>query len=131
MKLQLRDRLIFAPVRLTYRGATVQINDMLVDTGSSSTLISIDSVAAMGIQPDPADTIRRIRGVGGVEYVFSRQVDVLRMGGHQACDIHVEFGDLDYGFRMDGILGLDVLMRMGAVLDLGNLRLEFAPQSTG
>jgi hypothetical protein len=125
MKLVLRDSLIFVPVTLTYGGATLQIDDILVDTGSTTTLLSIDCVAILGIHPEASDSIRRIRGVGGVEYVFSRRIDAIAIAGHQTGSVELEFGGLDYGFQMNGILGLDVLLRMGAVLDLKDLTVEF------
>jgi len=118
MKLALRESLLFVPMTLVYRGVTLEIDDILVDTGSATTLLSIDSVAPLGIHPEPTDIIRRIWGVGGVEYVFSRRVDVVSMEGHEASSLEIEFGGLDYGFKMSGILGLDFLLRTGAVFDL-------------
>lgn len=126
MKLELRESLLFASLTLVYRGARLEIDDILVDTGSSTTLFSIDSVAPLGIHLESTDSIRRIRGVGGVEYVFSRRVDAIAMEGHEAASVEIEFGALDYGFTMNGILGLDVLLRAGAVLDLANLTIEFS-----
>ncbi len=126
MKLVLRDSLLFVPVALDYRGVRLEIDDILVDTGSTTTLLSIDAVAPLGIYPETTDIIRRIRGVGGVEYVFSRHVDAILIDGHAASSLGVEFGGLDYGFKMNGILGLDALLRAGAVLDLKNLTVEFS-----
>ncbi|MFO1495415.1 MAG: retropepsin-like aspartic protease [Lysobacterales bacterium] len=125
MKLVLRDSLMFVPVTLSYGGATLQIDDILVDTGSTTTLLSIDCVASLGIHPEASDSIRRIRGVGGVEYVFSRRIDAISIAGQRLMPVELEFGGLDYGFQMNGILGLDVLLQMGAVLDLKNLTVEF------
>jgi len=124
VKLVLRDSLLFMPVTLVYRGVRLEIDDILVDTGSATTLLSIDSVAPLGIHPETTDSIRRIRGVGGVEYVFSRQVDAISIAGHDVSSLEIEFGGLDYGFKMNGILGLDVLLRASAVLDLKSLTIE-------
>ncbi len=82
-------------------------------------------MAALGIHPEAGDKIRRIRGVGGVEYVFSRLIDSISISGQELDSVELEFGGLDYGFQMNGILGLDVLMRMGAVLDLKYLTVKF------
>jgi hypothetical protein len=32
---------------------------------------------------------------------------------------------MDYGFEINGILGMDFLTRAGAVLDLGDLTIDF------
>ncbi len=92
MKLVLHDSLMFVPVSLTYGGATLQIEDILVDTGSTTTLLSIDCVTTLGIHPEASDSIRRIRGVGGVEYVFSRRMDAIAIAGHQTESVELEFG---------------------------------------
>lgn len=126
MKLVLRETLLFTSLTLAYRGARLEIDDILVDTGSSTTLLSIDAVAPLGIYPEPTDIIRRIRGVGGVEYVFSRQVDAIALEGYETASLEAEFGELNFGLKMNGILGLDVLLRAGAVLDLGNLTIKFS-----
>ena len=126
MKLVLRESLLFTSLTLAYRGARLEIDDILVDTGSSTTLLSIDAVAPLGIYPEPTDIIRRIRGVGGVEYVFSREVDAIALEGFETASLEAEVGELNFGLTMNGILGLDVLLRAGAVLDLGNLTIKFS-----
>ncbi|MTW20430.1 hypothetical protein [Allochromatium palmeri] len=40
MKLVLRDSLLFVPVTLIYRGVRLDIDDVLIDTGSATTLLS-------------------------------------------------------------------------------------------
>ena len=67
-----------------------------------------------------------LRGVGGREYVFVRRVDRLAVGPHGIVDFEVEVGELDYGFSLGGILGMDFLRSAGAVIDLGSLTLEFS-----
>ena len=126
MKLVLRESLLFTSLTLAYRGARLEIDDILVDTGSSTTLLSIDAVAPLGIHPEPTDIIRRIRGVGGVEYVFSRQVEAIALQGYETAPLEAEFGELNFGIKMNGILGRDVLPRARAVLDLGNLTIKFS-----
>ena len=54
MRLVLRDSLMFVPLTVSHGGATLQIDDILVDTGSTTTLLSIDCVATRGIHPEPA-----------------------------------------------------------------------------
>jgi hypothetical protein len=38
----------------------------------------------------------------------------------------VEIGEMDYGFEIGGILGLDFLRAAGVVIDLGKLSIDFA-----
>jgi hypothetical protein len=78
----------------------------------------------------PEDILHTIRGIGGSEVVFSRRVDYLRVGGRALPGFEVEIGGLDYGFEINGILGMDFLTRAAAVLDLGNLTIEFPGAGT-
>ncbi len=65
---------------LIYRGSRLQLDDVLVDTGSVATVFAIDRVEELGIRPEPGDRIVTLRGIGGVEAVFLRKIDRLRIG---------------------------------------------------
>jgi len=54
-----------------------------------------------------------IHGVGGTEVVFSRQVDKLQVGQQGIERFKIEVGGMDYGFRINGILGMDFLEAQG------------------
>jgi predicted aspartyl protease len=97
------------------------IENVLLDTGSASTLLSVDAVAEIGIGPEPTDPIHRIRGVGGTEFVFEKHIDEVTLGSLVLKDCKVELGMLDYGFDINGILGLDFLSATQAIIDLGSL----------
>ena len=127
MLLTLRDDLLLVPVIVAYQGRQVQIPDLVVDTGSATTMISTDAVAQVGIVPEPQDTLHVVRGLGGSEVVFSRRVDCLLIGPRAVEQYEVEVGGIDAAFDINGILGLDVLLQTGAVLDLGALQLDFPP----
>lgn len=125
MRLALRDELPFVTVTVSHLGLPLEIPNMLVDTGSASTLLSADLMANVGIVPAAGDRIRRLRGVGGHEFVFTRRLERLLVGGHAVDDFEVEIGGMDYGFDIGGILGMDFLSAAGAVLNLRALTLEF------
>ena len=80
MKLTLRHKLLFTTATLSYRGRTLEISHILIDTGSASTVFATDAVADLGIIPAPNDRLRFLRGVGGTEAVFTRRVDGLSIG---------------------------------------------------
>ena len=93
---------------------------VLVDTGSAGTVFQVDRLALIGLVQEPQDLIHRIYGVGGDEFVFSKSVDRLSINGLSAASFRIEVGVLAYGLDLDGILGLDFLLHVGAVLDLAN-----------
>ena len=127
MQLYLRDDLALVTVTVAYREREIQVPDVVVDTGSATTLLSADAVAALGIVPAPDDVLYTIRGVGGAEVVFARRVDRLQIGERAIPDFEIEVGGMDYGFAINGILGMDFLLRARAVIDLGALCLDFSP----
>ncbi len=118
MKIQLLDGLPFISASLLFRGQQLDFEHMLLDTGSAGTVLASDKVATIDLIAEPDDIIRRIRGVGGAEYVFSKQVDALSVGKLHVSDFEIEIGAMDYGFAIDGILGMDFLSQVGAIIDL-------------
>lgn len=127
MRLQLINNLPFVEVSISYQGASATISRVLIDTGSASTILAADAVAALGISPQPDDPLYLIRGVGGTEVVFARHLDLLQLGDGMACDFAVEIGGMDYGFPINGILGMDFLLQSGAIIDLRNCTIDFSP----
>jgi len=125
MRLTLKDDLPFTRLKVAYRGAVIEITDVLVDTGSATTILAADQVAQIGILPEPSDTLYAIRGVGGIETVFTRRVERLQIGGLSVLDFEVEVGGMDYGFEINGILGMDFLMKAEVIINLRDLSLEF------
>ncbi len=125
MQLLLKDELPFVVVTVEYKGKTVDIPNVLVDTGSASTILAADSLIEVGVEPAADDTLHTIRGVGGVEVVYLRKVDSLRVGKVGMTGFEIEVGGMDYGFEISGILGMDFLRSMGAIINLYKMRLEF------
>lgn len=72
MRLTLKDSLPFVTIALVLGERQVEIPDVLIDTGSAATVLAIDCVATVGIEPAPNDILHTIRGVGGYETVFVR-----------------------------------------------------------
>ncbi len=126
MQLRLQHDLPLVRVTVVHQGASVDIADVLVDTGSASTVLSADAVAGIGIAPEPGDRLRTLRGVGGRELVFTRRLDRLELDGHGLDGFEVEIAGMDYGFAIQGILGMDFLRRAGAIVNLRDLTLALA-----
>jgi hypothetical protein len=126
MRIQVRDGLPYVPVTLLYRGQQLDLANVLLDTGSAGTLFAADQVLAVGLQYEADDLVQRIRGVGGAEFVFIKRIDRLAVGELQVSDFDIEVGAMDYGFAIDGIIGTDFLLQVGAVIDLSRLEIHRA-----
>lgn len=124
MKIRLERGLAYLEVMLTFHGRSLRLVDTILDTGSASTIFSADRLLEIGAVPEPTDSLRRLRGIGGTEFAFTKSLDLLSVGDMEVPDFEIEVGAMDYGFPADGILGLDYLLRTGALIDLRCLELR-------
>jgi len=126
MKIRLERGLAYVEVVLIFRGRRLYLGDTVLDTGSASTIFSADRLLEIGVAPEPTDALHRLRGVGGTEYAFAKSLDLLAVGDMKVPDFEIEVGAMDYGFPAEGILGLDFLLRTGALIDLRRLELRLS-----
>ena len=126
MTIRIQDGLPYVTVALQYRGQQLQLSNVLLDTGSAGTVFAADTVLALGLHYEANDPVHRIRGVGGAEFVFSKQVDQLSLGELHVRDFAIEVGAMDYGLTIEGIVGMDFLLQVGAVIDLSRLEVRQA-----
>ncbi len=125
MQLSLNYDLPFLSITIAYKGNAKKISNVLVDTGSGSSILSADLLMEIGIFPSPEDILYSIRGIGGNEAVFARRVEYLQVGEFKISDFEIEVGGLNYGFEINGILGMDFLSSAGAIIDLREMKIEF------
>ncbi|MDY8024825.1 retropepsin-like aspartic protease [Paenibacillus polymyxa] len=107
----------FVKVKVIFRGEELTLSKVLLDTGSASTLLNADIVREIGMVPEGNDDVDIIRGVGGVEYVYTKSLDSITLEESTLKNFQVEIGSMDYGMQIDGILGFNFLKLVGAVID--------------
>lgn len=73
--------------------------------------------------PEPLDVIRKIRGIGGTEYVYEKHIDKIKLGARTLTNFKILIGDMNFGIDIDigGILGMDYLTKSRVVIDLENM----------
>ena len=123
MNIRLRDGLPFIEVTLNHHGQRLVLPQVLLDTGSAGSLFAADELLKINVSLEPHDPLRRIRGVGGSEFVFIKTLDHLSVGLLHTATFAVEVGALDYGFTLQGILGMDFLLQTKATINLNALTL--------
>lgn len=126
MKLLFKHNLPFVTATVAYHGAKILVPDVLVDTGSAITIFSTDIVTLTHIAPEHTDILHRIRGVGGADVVFMRTVDYIQVGTSRIMNFQIDIGGMDYGFDINGILGMDFLTNAGAIINLKEMSLTFS-----
>jgi hypothetical protein len=124
MKIRLQEGLPYITATLTYRGQQLALDKVILDTGSTGTIFSADRVLAMGLLPEPLDTLHRVWGVRGAEFVFTKRLDQLAVGELAVSDFEIEVGAMEYEIELDGIVGLDFMMHAGAVIDLARMEVR-------
>ena len=123
MKIRVIEGLPFVEVTVHYRGKSLTLNNVLIDTGSAGTIFHVDHLYEIGIQPEPEDTVHTIRGVGGVEFVYTKTLDTIEIGDSFKRNFEIEMGAMEYGFEMDGIVGFDLLQELGMIIDTKGLEI--------
>lgn len=128
MHLELRHGLIFVDAEVEYRGKSIVLSDVIVDTGSLGTLFSADYLEAIGVIAESGDPVLQIVGVGGIELVYVKQIDAVRLGKGPdqlvVRNFNVEVGAMEYDFPINGIVGMDFLRAVGAVIDLATFTMQ-------
>jgi predicted aspartyl protease len=126
MRIRLDGGLPYVTVSLTHNQKSLELDWVVLDTGSGSSVFSSDEMQHLGIEADPDDYIHQIAGVGGKEWVVAKRVDVVVLGDMALRGVEIHMGAMDYGFPIQGILGLDFLLQVRAVIDLDALEVRRA-----
>ncbi len=126
ISLSLRDGLIYIDAILAHGNNSVTIKNALVDTGSSSTVISRDIAHNLGLKPEPIDIINSVQGIGGSETVIEKKIDVIEIDNVAATNFNIQIGAMQYGFEIDAIVGTDILKQAKAIVNLGEMILTAA-----
>ncbi|WP_217595556.1 retropepsin-like aspartic protease [Cohnella sp. GbtcB17] len=111
----------FIEITVYYNNQSIRLQRVLIDTGSSSTILKLDVVEEIGLTVELEDVLGTISGVGGSEFVFFKTVDALEVNGYKIEDFQVDIGTMNYGINIDGIIGMDFLLKARGVIDLNEL----------
>jgi len=120
MKIEYRDGLLFTSLEIVYRGKNICINNIVIDTGASQTLISQDSVEIIGIKVSGEDEVITSYGIGGKEHAFIKKVDKVIIDNFSIENIPLDFTGFPYD-DINGLLGLDILTQAGFIIDVKGL----------
>lgn len=124
VNLRLIDGLPFVAVEISVNNRRLVLDNVLLDTGSGGSIFPADRLLDLGLKPSVDDELHVISGVGGSEYAFSKFVDSISIGEIKVENFRIEVGAMDYGFEIDGILGMSFLVPIGAVIDMGRFILS-------
>lgn len=121
VKLDFKYGLPFCKITIFYKNKSMVLDNVLIDSGSGGTVLKMDRVDELGITIEKDDVIETISGVGGVEFVYKKNIDSINLGNLAISNFTIEVGVMDYGFEIDGILGIDFLKEVGAIINLDEM----------
>lgn len=122
MNIKFQDGLLFTSIQISFRGSTKVIENIVIDTGAAETIMSPDAVEDIGIFAELEDSVNSFYGVGGsLHNFFSKNVEKVKLGEVNLEEVKMDFGVIDPKGYINGLLGLDLLMKLGAVIDLKRL----------
>lgn len=130
VEIRMQGGLPYVAVTLSYKGRQLELDQIVVDSGSAGTVFSSDEVAILGILPEGSDKLHRVRGVGGFEFVYSKTIEALALGTMNVENFEVQVGAMNYGFPLQGVIGVDFLRAARAVIDFGVLEVRPSSQAS-
>lgn len=128
MLIEYIDNLLQTSMTIRFKGRSLTINHLVIDTGAAHSLLSSDIVTPIGIHFENGDKLVRSFGIGGDEYSFRKQIDQVQLGNFVIDNFYMDFGvfheDID---QINGLIGLDILKGGNMVIDL--YRMQMHPAS--
>jgi predicted aspartyl protease len=122
MKIEFRDGLLFTSIMIVFCGRSKVVENIVIDTGASHSLISQDSVDELGLMVTKEDEIITSYGIGGKEHAFVKQVEKIVIDEYIVENFPLDFTSFIYE-DINGLLGLDILIKAGFILDLNQLNM--------
>ena len=123
MKIVYKKGLLYTSLEVTYKGKRKIVNDIIIDTGAAHTIISPDAVTELAVEPEGEDEFVTMYGIGGEQYAYRKCIDAIKLCDHEIKNIKVDFGLIDDYGKINGLLGLDILLNLKVNINLKDLML--------
>ncbi|WP_019908819.1 retropepsin-like aspartic protease [Paenibacillus sp. HW567] len=127
MKIEYNGQLLTVSLVVCFRGQALQLNDIIIDTGSSHTVFSPDVLEEIGVTYENGDSVYEAYGVGGTVPFYTKVMDYIQIDTLRIEQIEVDVGVLPKSHK--GLLGLDVLRTQGFIVDMDKLEF-YSPHFT-
>ncbi|WP_160686245.1 retropepsin-like aspartic protease [Clostridium sp. C2-6-12] len=119
IKLRYQNYLLFCSLNLKINSQNLHLENVLIDTGSATTLINADYILL-----DGSEKIKNAQGIGGCERILVKNFETLKLNDIELENVSVSIGDMDYGIDIDLLIGLDMLKILNANINIKNMTLE-------
>ena len=125
MHIEYIDDLLQTSIMIRYKGQSLTIDHLVIDTGAAHSLISSDIAAQIGIHFENGDKLIRSFGIGGDEYSFRKLINQVQLGDFIMDDIYIDFGVFHEDInQINGLIGLDILKSGKMIIDLHQMEMH-------
>jgi hypothetical protein len=127
MGLRLENGLPVVSFSCTYREKTIEMRNVLFDTGCASTIFDTDLLANIGLYLDLINgTAKRMYGVGGAsELCYEQVIEGLQIGTIILPSFKLQLGMTREPYGFEGILGIDFMTAVGLKVDFKTMNIEY------
>lgn len=127
MNLEYKDGLLFSNIEITHYGKMIQFPNVVIDTGAAQSILSIDVAQGLFNAYEPGDQILFMNGIGGREAAVRRKIHEVGFHSFRVVNFSIDFGRIDTDDKIDGLIGLDILIPGGFIVDLYRLEIYSNP----
>ncbi len=125
MKFVMDDHLPLVAVQIEYNGNKKTFNNVLLDTGCSSTILDTDLCEEIGLLLDLENAItRKMYGIGGTEICIEQKVIGMNIDEFQLNNFILQLSDVREMHGFDGIIGSDFFIVNKLIIDFGNMEVR-------
>ncbi|WP_353093019.1 retropepsin-like aspartic protease [Tissierella praeacuta] len=118
-KLQYKKGLLYTSIEIKFKEKSIVIEDVIIDTGASHTIITTEYLEEMDIPLLDDDELIKAIGYGGMTcYSIRKRLDEIRCGNLVLKDIKLDFGVIDPKDRINGLIGLDFMIGAKTIINL-------------
>ena len=75
MKIEYRDGLLYTSIKISCNGKTIEVKDVVIDTGAAFCILEPSSIEELGITLTKDDEIETFYGVNGIFSYIKRTAD--------------------------------------------------------
>lgn len=125
MKFKMDDHLPLINIDIQYDGNRKLFHNILLDTGSSSTILDTDLCEEIGLLLDLENAItRKMYGIGGSEIVIEQKVSGMLIDRFPLNDFTIQLGNVREMHGFDAIIGSDFFVSNKLTIDFNNLEVR-------
>lgn len=121
-KLEYRNGLLYTSIELQHGGKKTIVDNVIVDTGASETIILTDYLENLDVPLTDDDELVKSSGYGGMVFsAIRKRIDKISLGDIALDGLKLDFGVIDPFERVNGLIGLNFLKSAGVIIDLCDL----------